>query len=337
LVTELEHHSNDLPHRRHGPVLRVRVRDDGSLDLEDLEHKLKHERVRLVAVTGASNVTGWMPDIHAIARLAHTHGAKILVDAAQLLAHRAIDVRASDDPEHIDFLAGAGHKSYAPYGAAFLYGPRDVMDAAAPWMPGGGTASAVTRDHVDFVGSPDRHQGGTPNIAGVIAFAEALRYLARVGMVRVRDHEVALLQRAWARLSTMDGVILYGPAEPRARLGVIPFNVEGVSDMLTAAVLSEEHAIACRNGRFCAHPYMDRLLSSQGRGAREGEAPAGAVRASIGLFNDEADVDRLIEAVDAVRQRRWAGKYRVREDGVSAEFAGRCNDRWMEADGAEST
>jgi selenocysteine lyase/cysteine desulfurase/rhodanese-related sulfurtransferase len=332
LVTELEHHSNDLPHRRHGPVLRVRVYDDGSLDLDELERALRRDRVKLVAVTGASNVTGWMPDVHAIARLAHAHGARILVDAAQLLAHRAIDVRASDDPAHLDFLAGAGHKSYAPYGAAFLYGPRDLMDAAPPWMPGGGTASAVTGTSVEFVGSPDRHQGGTPNIAGVIAFAEALRYLARVGMVRVREHELALLRRAWSRLSAMEGVILYGPPDPAARLGVIPFNVEGVSDMLTAAVLSEEHAIACRNGRFCAHPYMDRLLAGQGRGAREGEAPAGAVRASIGLFNDEADIDRLIEAVDAVRLRRWAGKYRVREDGVSAEFAGRCNDRWMEAD-----
>lgn len=332
IVTELEHHSNDLPHRKRGPVLRARITPEGRLDMDHLAHLLRHNEVKLVAVTGASNVTGWMPDIHAIARLAHEHGALILVDAAQLLAHQKIDVRPAGDPAHLDFVAAAGHKAYAPFGAAFLYGPRGVMDAAPPYLPGGGTAARVGPASVEYVPAPDRHQGGTPNIGGVLAMAEALRFLDEIGMDRVREHELALTRRALAGMRDLGGVTIYGPPAADERLGVISFNVDGVSDPLAAAVLSEERAIAARNGRFCAHIHVDRLLALQGGATPEPGGAPGAVRASFGLYNDEADVDRLLEAVSVLRDRRWVGRYRVRATGVTAEFAGRCNDRWMEAD-----
>ncbi|WAS97098.1 aminotransferase class V-fold PLP-dependent enzyme [Nannocystis punicea] len=331
VVTELEHHSNDLPHRNRGPVLRARITPDGRLDMDHLAQLLRQNQVKLVAVTGASNVTGWMPDIHAIARLAHEHGALILVDAAQLLAHQRIDVRPPGDPAHLDFVAAAGHKAYAPFGAAFLYGPRGIMDAAPPYLPGGGTASRVGPHSVEYVAAPDRHQGGTPNIGGVLALAEALRFLDGIGMAHVRQHELALTRRAMAGMKAL-GVTLYGPDDPDARLGVLSFNVVGVSDPLAAAVLSEERGIAVRNGRFCAHVHVDRLLASQGGATPEPGSAPGAVRASFGLYNDEADVDRLLEAVAVLQDRRWVGRYRVRAAGVTAEFAGRCNDRWMEAD-----
>jgi selenocysteine lyase/cysteine desulfurase/rhodanese-related sulfurtransferase len=330
LVTELEHHSNDLPHRKRGPVLRARATPDGALDMDHLEQLLSHDDVKLVAMTGASNVTGWMPDIHAVARLAHAHGAYVLLDCAQLLAHQQIDVRDPDDPEHIDFVAAAGHKAYAPFGASFLYAPRAVLDAAPPYLPGGGTATRVTKMTAEFVGSPDRHQGGTPNIGGVIALAEALRFLDRVGMDRVREHELGLTRTALDGLSQLEGVTVYGPASADARLGVISFNVEGVSDLLTAAVLSEERALACRNGRFCAHVYVDRLLKSQGGANPEAGSEPGAVRASFGLYNRPQDAERLVDAVRMVRDRGWAGEYRVREDTIAADYATRCNDRWME-------
>lgn len=337
VVTELEHHSNDLPHRKRGPVLRARITPEGRLDMEHLALLLRQNEVKLVAVTGASNVTGYMPDVHAIARLAHEHGALILVDAAQLLAHRKIDVRPAGDPEHLDFVAAAGHKAYAPFGAAFLYGPRGVMDAAPPYLPGGGTAARVGLASVEYVAAPDRHQGGTPNIGGVLALAEALRFLDEIGMDRVREHELALTARALAGMAALEGVTIYGPPDPRERLGVISFNVAGVSDSLAAAVLSEERAIAARNGRFCAHVHVDRLLALQGGATPEPGGAPGAVRASFGLYNDEADVERLVDAVTVLRDRRWVGRYRVRASGVTAEFAGRCNDRWMEADAPPPT
>jgi len=239
MITELEHHSNDLPWRKRGPLVRARVRADGSLDLDHVRDLLRANQIKLLAVTGASNVTGWMPDIHALARMAHEHGALIALDCAQLLAHRAIDVRAADDPEHLDFVAAAGHKAYAPFGSSFLYGPRWLLDEAPPYLPGGGTASRVTALGVEFVASPDRHQGGTPNIGGVIALAESLRFLDKIGMARIREHERELVAAAMKGLAAIEGVTVYGPSDPEQRLAVITFNVEGVSDLLAAAVLIE--------------------------------------------------------------------------------------------------
>ena len=136
LVSLMEHHSNDLPHRHRGKVIHFGLTPEGTIDMQDLEKKLKNNKVKLVAVTGASNVTGFLPDIHKIAKLAHENGAKILIDAAQLLAHKQIDVKPNSDPEHIDFLAAAGHKAYAPFGSAFLFGPREILDKAEPYVSG---------------------------------------------------------------------------------------------------------------------------------------------------------------------------------------------------------
>ncbi len=330
LVTDLEHHSNDLPFRRRNTVVRVGVTPEGRLDMEDYARKLRANDVKLVTVTGAANVTGWMPDLHAMARMAHEAGALLCVDGAQLLAHAPVDVKPVDDPEHIDFLAAAGHKAYAPFGAGFLYGPRSVMDEAPAYIPGGGTAARVTSTGVEYLRAPDRHQGGTPNIPGVIAMATALAFLQRIGMERVRAHELELLERAWKGLSAIEGVTLYGPPDWRERVGIVPFNVAGVSDMLAAAVLAEEGAIAVRNGRFCAHPHADRLLRAQGGfTVEEGQTP-GAVRASLGLYNTAAEVDWLIQMVGRVARREWVGTYGIRKGAMSADFGGRCADRWME-------
>ncbi|MCS6797661.1 MAG: aminotransferase class V-fold PLP-dependent enzyme [Myxococcota bacterium] len=335
VTTELEHHSNELPHRRRGPVHRVRMRPDGTLDLEHLEALLRVGDVKLVCVTAASNVTGYVPDLAAVARLVHAHGARLLVDAAQALAHVPLRVGSPDDPEHLDFVAASGHKAYAPFGAGLLWGPRDVLDEAPPYLPAGGTAARVTEDEVEYLPAPDRHQGGTPNVAGVVGMATALRWLRGLGMEAVRAHERRLLEKAIAELSRIDGVRLYGPGETAWRVGIVCFNVEGVDDSLTAAVLSDEHAIAVRNGRFCAHLHVERLLAAAHPDPHA--RPRGAVRASFGLYNDESDVERLIEAVRLVRDRRWRGRYRVRQMAPSAEVAGRCADRWMEAEADSSS
>lgn len=330
ITTEMEHHSNELTHRSRGPVLRCRVNDAGELDLDHLQDLLRRNDVKLVAVTAGSNVTGIMPPIHTIARMAHEAGALILVDAAQALARCKLDVKPFDHPEHLDFLAGAGHKAYAPFGAGFLYGPKDVMVEATPYLPGGGTAAQVTARSATFLDSADRHQGGTPNIAGVVGLSRALLFLQGIGLDAIREHELRLTQQALDALNELGGVTIYGPSDAAKRLAVISFNVDGVEDLLTAAVLSEEGGLAVRNGRFCAHIYMDRLLQTH-HAKTGGEAPKGAVRASFGLYNDESDVHRLVEYVARVRDRKWLGHYRVKGDRISAEFAGRCADKWMES------
>lgn len=336
MVTDLEHHSNDLPFRKRGDVVRARITNEGRLDLNHVEELFRTERIKLLAITGAANVTGWMSPIRQLARLAHEHGALISVDAAQLVAHVPIDVRANDPAESIDFLITAGHKAYAPFGIGFVYAKRTLLDAATPYMPGGGTASTVTERGVDFLPSPDRHQGGTPNIAGAIAFAEMLRYLTAVDMRRVREHELELMRFAWPALKNMGGITLYGPDALEERVGIITFNVEGVNDMLTAAVLGEEYGVAVRNGRFCAHVHAANLMRNQGGFTPAGDTPPSAVRASFGLYNDRSDVERLLEAIAAVHDHRWKGTYRQRASGmVDAErqWGGRCADAWMEGAG----
>ncbi len=331
ITTEMEHHSNELTHRRRGSVLRCRVTDTGELDLGHLEELLGKHDVKLVAVTGGSNITGGMPDIHRIARMAHQAGALIMVDAAQALARHPIDVKSPDDVEHLDFVAAAGHKAYAPFGAGFLYGPRSVLDQAPPYLPGGGTALAVNARDAEYLPAPDRHHGGTPNVAGVVAMARSLMFLQSIGMPEIRNHEIKLTQRILDGLTQIGGITVYGPQAAADRLGVVSFNIEGVSELIAAAVLSEEGGLAVRSGRFCAHIYMDRLLSSPAYAMKDGSTYTGAVRASVGLYNDEHDVDRLLEYVEKVRNRKWIGRYRMKGEDMSAEFAGRCADRWMEA------
>lgn len=336
ITTELEHHSNELPHRRRGTVLRARVDEWGRLDMGHLEELLRKNDVKLVTVTAGSNVTGFMPDLKKIARMCHENGALILADAAQALARLPIDVGDFDAPDHLDFVAGAGHKAYAPFGAGFLYGPRALMSEAPPYLPGGGTASQVGPTSDSYLPAPDRHQGGTPNIAGVMAMSRALLFLQSIGLEEIRRHEVALTEKIITALTDLGGVTLYGPPDAKERLGVVTFNVDGVSDLMTAAILSEEGALAVRNGRFCAHMYVDRLLAAEAArrkaaGTTLREPPTGCVRASVGLYNDASDVDRLIEFTTRVRERAWVGRYRVRGDAINAEFAGRCADRWMEA------
>ncbi|MFO0828001.1 MAG: aminotransferase class V-fold PLP-dependent enzyme [Phycisphaerales bacterium] len=338
MVTDLEHHSNDLPYRKRGDVVRARLTREGRLDIDHVAELFKRHRIKLLTVCGAANVTGWMPPLRRLARMAHENGALFAVDAAQLVAHMPIDVRASDEAESIDFLITAGHKAYAPFGIGFVYAKRALLDAASPHVPGGGTAVAVTDGSIDFLPSPDRHQGGTPNIAGAIAYAQMLQYLGAIGMGRVREHELSLLRKAWEALKSMGGITLYGPDALDERVGIATFNVDGVNDMLAAAVLGDEYGVAVRNGRFCAHIHAANLLRNQGGYTPLGDAPPSAVRASFGLYSAASDVDRLIDGVRALRERRWKGEYHAKAGaGAQAHSAygsgwsgGRCADAWME-------
>lgn len=319
LTTLAEHHSNDLTHRNQGDVLHADVDDQGRVILDDAERLLQEHDVKLVAVTGCSNVTGYLPPIHDLARMAHDAGAKILVDAAQLYAHAPIDVKADDHPEHIDFLAAAGHKAYAPFGSAFLYGPRETMDAAPPYMPGGGTVDWVTADDAWYTKSPDRHMGGTPNITGVVAFAAATEFLAGHGMDAVRAHEVELTElglKRFAEVSENHGVELFGPKTSAEKAGVFSFLMDDVRHDVVSRVLSAEYGIATRNGCFCAHPLLHKLLklgdTSQWTDAlSRGEAVEvpGATRATIGIYQTADDVNLLGDALDVIARKAWKGDY----------------------------
>ncbi len=268
VTTLAEHHSNLLPWRARGRVVQVGLRLDGSIDLDQMEATLRRDagRIDLVAVSGASNVTGLVPPVHELASWAHAAGAPILVDGAQLAPHRPIDLRPHGDPGHIDYLAVSGHKLYAPYGTGALIGPRSTFDQGAPDYQGGGTVDTVTPGGVIWAPAPDRDEAGSPNVVGAVALGVALKTLAAIGMERIADAEHHLLTTALDALRPIGAVRLVEPADPTAdRVGVIPFEVlddggEPVDHRLVAARLAHEHGVGIRNGCFCAHPLLATLL-----------------------------------------------------------------------------
>ena len=332
LASLLEHHSNDLPWRGVATVDHVAANALGELDEADFDRKLAQHagRVKMVAVTGASNVTGFLPPIHRLAEKAHAAGAQILVDGAQLAPHRPISMGALDDPAHLDYVALSAHKMYAPFGSGALIGRRDTFEHGAPDYSGGGTIEIVTTDSVEWSAPPDRDEAGSPNVVGAVALAAAVKALQSIGMAAIADHEAELTAYALERLRTIDSVEIYGdpnPASTRTRLGVIPFNVKGLSHFLVATILSAEFGIGVRNGCFCAHPYLLHLLglSPEESGdvrqrilADDRRDMPGMVRVSFGMYNTAEEVDVLIDAVQRIARGKVYGRYQ--QDVASGEY-----------------
>ncbi len=331
LTTMLEHHSNDLPWRARVRTVHVGVCPDGTLDVDDLDRRLTEHagRVALLALSGASNVTGVVQPVHLLAEKVHAAGGRILVDAAQLAPHRPIDMRPHDDPGHLDFVALSAHKMYAPYGTGALVGPRRAF-GPTPDHAGGGTVTAVTTDSVDWADVPDREEAGSPNVLGAVALAAATRALAEIGLDRIGAHERALTRYAIDRLSEVAGLRIHGPTGtcgPTAKLGVIPFTIDRTDHALIAAILGYEHGVGVRSGCFCAHPYIAHLLGLDQRASmawvnrvRRGDkrgAP-GMVRISFGCYNDRRDVDVIVAALEQIVAGDIAGDYRDDIDGSYA-------------------
>ena len=316
ITTVIEHHSNMLPWRKLGcKVLYAGInRQDGTLDMADLEAKIRRNagRIALVTVTGASNVTGVMPPIRRIARLAHEHGARIAVDATQLLPHRKFEMGAPDDPERIDFIAFSAHKMYAPFGAGALVGLKEAFLEKDPDLVGGGTVNAVTMDQVLWAPLPEKEEAGTPNVLGCLALGCGVTVLQNIGMDNVAEHERELTRRALEKLRRLDGITLYGQNDPSLatdRIGVITFNAHRFGHAHLAAILGHEWGIGVRNGCFCAQPYVRELLGISEEEMRtiverlakgDHATVPGMVRMSFGLYNTLDEIDYAVEALEAV-------------------------------------
>jgi selenocysteine lyase/cysteine desulfurase len=332
LTTVLEHHSNDLPWRPKAHVEYVDSLEDGSLDIEDLCRKLTawRGRVRLVAITGASNVTGFVPPIYDIAELAHKHGAKILVDCAQLAPHRAVDMGPLDSPRHLDFVSISGHKMYAPFGVGALIGPKEFFVRGEPDYRGGGTVDIVTSESVYWTDPPERDEAGSPNVVGAVALAASIRILTAVGMDAVAVHEKKLTHYMLNKLGNLRGVKVFGSADPDRlddRLGVIALSVDGMHHGKVAAILGFEGGIGVRNGCFCAHPYILRLLKVDEEdalihqeeilGGDRSRLP-GLVRISFGCYTTVDEIDHTIEMLARIVDGDYRGDYR--QDRATGDF-----------------
>lgn len=325
LTTGMEHHSDDLPWRAKAEVIHTALLPDGALDMEDLQENLEKysSRIKLVAVTGASNVTGFMPPIYEIAEMAHRHGAMIVADCAQLLPHRKVNMGPHDSPRHLDFITFSAHKVYAPLGSGGLVGPKDFFNQGEPDVRGGGTVEIVTLNEVTWTEAPEREEAGSPNVIGAIALASSLKFLSEVGMENIAAHEAELTRYALTRLMKVPGIKIYGSTNLEAvesRVGVIPFGLKDITHGKLAAILGFEGGIGVRDGCFCAHPYILHLLGVTDEQYRfhhnnvlahnRTDLP-GLVRMSFGCYNTFGDIDRLIFMLEKIARGDYRGSYAV--------------------------
>jgi len=287
LISELEHHSNIVPWQllrdRIGIRLVVAPIDaTGGLDLAAFETLLS-PRTKLVAVTHIANATGAVVPVERIVTLAHRHRAKVLLDGSQAAPRLPVDVQALG----CDFYAFTGHKVYGPTGIGVLYGRLDALAAMPPYQGGGEMILHVSFEKTEYQEPPHRFEAGTPDIAGAIGLGIALDFIEELGRENILEHEEALTGYGVDRLSRIPGLHLLGAGQ--RRLGILSFDFDGVHPHDVSQVL-DQHDVAVRAGHHCAQPLMERLGLS------------GTTRASLGVYNDESDIERLADALEAARE-----------------------------------
>ena len=321
ITSIMEHHSNDLPHRRnfdevvHIPTV-TNSNQLGCVDTGRIEQALQKygDNVNYVSITGVSNVTGIVNPIYDIAELAHRYGTLIVIDAAQMAAHVPIKMYGHENPDrNLDMVALSGHKIYTPGSPGVVITRKELFEGIEPVEVGGGMVDDVhTNRYLPTTHFPDREEAGTPNIAGAIALSTVLYALQTIGMEFIDDEEERLIRYAIEKLEQIDGVLIYGDTNPEKvrRTGALSFNIEGLDHSLTAAILNDYFNIAVRNACFCAHPYVREMITDElseyadELSNEELEALAqlhrGMVRASFGLYNDTNDVDALASALTEI-------------------------------------
>jgi cysteine desulfurase/selenocysteine lyase len=294
VLTEMEHHSNIVPWqliaRLTGAQLHyVPFTPEGELDMEALDNALRQEP-KLVAIVHVSNVLGTVNPVEEITRKAHAVGAKVLIDGAQAVPHKPVDVTRIG----CDFYAFSGHKMLAPTGIGALYARRELLEEMPPFMGGGSMIRRVTHEFSTWADIPTKFEAGTPNIADAIGFGAAVDYLQHVGMEAIRQHEQRLTAEALRLLEAEEDIVVYGPRDPQRRCGLVSFNFKHVHPHDVAQVL-DARGIAIRAGHHCCQIIMRRL-----------DVTATA-RASFYLYNTIEEIHTFVEALDDVR--KVFGKY----------------------------
>ncbi len=290
VLTEMEHHSNLVPWQQiakdNGFVLKfIKVDSNGELDMESAK-KLITSKTKVVSATQMSNVLGTVNDIKSLAKLAHSKGALIVVDAAQSVTHMKIDVKDLD----CDFLAFSGHKLMGPTGIGVIYGKKSLLENLEPSKFGGGMISEVTFKKSEWNNSPLRFEAGTPNIAGAIGLGAAVDYLNNVGMGKIEQTVENLTAYALIKLSKVKGLEIYGPKSTKKQGGLISFSLNGIHPHDVSAIVDSE-GLEIRGGHMCAMPLVHEVLKQ-----------SAVCRVSFQIYNTKEEVDRLCAALEKAKE-----------------------------------
>lgn len=287
-VSQMEHHANLVPWQMlrdaHGTELRiVKITESGELDWGSLEQVFADGKVKLLAITHMSNVLGTYTPVERLAQFAHAHGAKILLDGAQAIVHRAVDVRAID----ADFYVFSSHKLYGPTGVGVLYGKAEILETMPPFLGGGDMIASVSYEKSTWARPPHRFEAGTPAIIETIGLGAAIDYVQAIGFEAIAAHEQHLTDYALAALSKVEGIKILGQAQDRG--GVISFVMKD-AHAHDVATLLDRQGIAIRAGHHCAEPLMGRL------------GVTSTARATFGVYTVTEDIDALVSGLERVRK-----------------------------------
>lgn len=287
LLSQMEHHSNIVPWQlaaqEVGAIIKViPINEKGELLMDEFE-KLLTDRVKLVSIVHVSNALGTINPIKDIVRLAHKNNAKVFVDGAQAVAHLKVDVQDLG----VDFYAFSGHKMFGPTGVGVLFGKLELLEAMPPYQGGGDMIDVVTFEKTTYNTLPHKFEAGTPSISAVIGLGSAVDYIQSIGLDKIHEAEVQLLDYATKKLESIPGLKIYGTAKNKA--AVISFGLEGIHPHDIAS-LTDKEGVAIRTGHHCAQPLMKFLC-----------VPA-TCRASLSIYNNKQDIDQLYEALLKVKR-----------------------------------
>ena len=306
ITSRMEHHSNDLPWRGKCILDYIEVDNQGRLKFNELEEKLIKYRgkVKFVSLTAASNVTGYVNNLAKVAKIVHKYGAKLIVDGAQIVAHKRVYMTSEIENENIDFLVFSAHKMYAPFGSGAIVGLKEYFNRVDPDVKGGGTVEAVLDYSEIWLETPEKNEAGSPNFFGAVALVESIKELMKIGYNEIEQHEKVILEKMIEGMKSIPNIISYGDVENYDdRLGIAVFNIKGMDNYEVARVLAKFRAIAVRQGAFCAHPYIKRLLHLSDEEAveyltnKKSKMP-GMVRASFGIYNSIEEVNIFLNTIE---------------------------------------
>jgi len=288
LLTEMEHNSNVVPWKVLSKKIGFKIGylsvEDSKIDLRELDERLRSKKVKVLSITHASNVLGTINPIKEISKICKKYGTKLLVDGAQAIPHLKIDVKNLN----CDFYAFSGHKMLGPLGVGVLYVKKDFLKYLTPFISGGGTVLEVTKETLKFKEDHERFEGGTPNIADVVAFSSAIDYLSKLGMDNIRKYEEELTKYAFSKLNKIKGISIYNNHLSN-RLGVIAFNLKDIHAHDVASLLDEE-GICVRASHHCAMILHKKLGIN------------GSVRVSFYIYNTKKDIDKLVQGLLKVKK-----------------------------------